>query len=242
MSLLDEIRVYVAENIGKFHGKKLARLRKLKLKEILRKKNPYLFKVKNFESASEIVKGIVDAFISSQEETMFGDWLEDLAIFVCYKVYGGMKSTALGIDLEFVRDGKRYLVSIKSGPNWGNSSQIKKMEQDFKNAKIRLRGRVNEEIVCVNGCCYGRVTVDKGGYLKICGQDFWELISGEPNLYIDIIEPLGYQAREKNEEYLVEYNAKLNLFTNEFIEIFCFKDGRIDWERLVNFNSGSRRG
>ena len=29
----------------------------------------------------------------------------------------------------------RYIVSIKSGPKWGNSSQIKKMVQNFKQAK-----------------------------------------------------------------------------------------------------------
>ena len=31
-----------------------------------------------------------------------------------------------GIDLEFDKDGVRYIVTIKSGPNWGNSSQIGK--------------------------------------------------------------------------------------------------------------------
>ena len=43
-------------------------------------------------------------------------------------------SSAEGIDLEFDRDGIRWLVSIKSGPNWGNSSQINKMRDNFKKA------------------------------------------------------------------------------------------------------------
>lgn len=46
-----------------------------------------------------------------------------------------MKSAAEGVDLEFNKDGKKYLVSIKSGPNWGNSSQIKKMIDNFNKAK-----------------------------------------------------------------------------------------------------------
>jgi hypothetical protein len=79
------------------------------------------------ESAGELVKQILDAYLSSQEETVFGDFLESLAIYVCSETYGGRKSATEGIDLDFEREGKRYIVSIKSGPNWGNSSQIKKM-------------------------------------------------------------------------------------------------------------------
>jgi DNA modification methylase len=28
-------------------------------------------------------------------------------------------------------------------------------------------------------------------YLKLCGQEFWEFISGNINLYVEIVEPLG---------------------------------------------------
>jgi hypothetical protein len=54
----------------------------LKLKSVLEKKNPYLFKAKHLQTAQEIINEIVDAYISSSEETMFGDWLEGLAIFI----------------------------------------------------------------------------------------------------------------------------------------------------------------
>ncbi len=239
MSLLDEIREYVEAHIIEFHDKKVKRLDDLKLKDVLKRKNPYLFKAKNMESATDIVKAIMEAYVSSQEETIFGDWLEDLAVFVCNRVYGGVKSTAPGIDLEFEKDGARYLVSIKSGPNWGNKSQIEKLKQDFESAIVRLRGRV-KDIRCVNGCCYGRCHNDYGVYVKICGQEFWELISGDPNLYTEIIEPLGYKAQEKTEEYLAKFNAKLNLFVSAFVDEFCFEDGKINWEKLVRFNSGKK--
>ena len=73
--------------------------------------------------------------ISSSEEGIFGDWLEGLAIFINGKVFSGRKSEITNIDLEFDTDGKRNIVTIKSGPNWGNSSQIAKMVADFKTAK-----------------------------------------------------------------------------------------------------------
>ena len=137
--LINDIIQYVEENISSFHEKRLNKIETLKLKEVIQKKNPYLFKAKNIQTADEIVKGIVEAYLSSSEEAMFGDWLEGLAIFINGKVYGGIKSGIKGIDLEFDNNKIRNLVSIKSGPNWGNSSQIEKMENNFKTAIKTLR-------------------------------------------------------------------------------------------------------
>ncbi len=96
---LTDVTKYVEDNIGVFHQKRIERLNRLKLKTVLKKKNPYLFKAKHILTASEIVQGIADAFISSAEETIFGDWLESLAIFINQKVYSGWKSGIPNIDL-----------------------------------------------------------------------------------------------------------------------------------------------
>ena len=125
--LKKSVSEYVNKNIGEFHKKRIEALANLKLNIILKKKNPYLFKAKYLLTAEAIIKSIMDAFISSNEETIFGDWLEGLAIFINQKVYKGRKSGISGIDLEFDLDGIRYIIAIKSGPNWGNSGQIAKM-------------------------------------------------------------------------------------------------------------------
>ncbi len=194
-------------------------------------------------TAEQIVKGLVDAHISSNEETIFGDWLEGLAIFINTEVYSGWKSGIEGIDLEFDKKNVRYIVNIKSGPNWGNSSQIKKMVADFKTAKRTLRTSNSKlNVVAVNGCCYGRDNVpDKGDYFKYCGQEFWFFISGDDNLYIEIIEPLENKAKEKNDKFVKAYSKMINKFTKEFINSFCDKDGEIDWEKIVKLNSGKKK-
>lgn len=112
-SLIDNITSYVESNISTFHQSRIEKLKKLKLKTVLKKKNPYLFRAKNMQTASDIVKNITDAFISSAEETMFGDWLEGLAIYVNNLVYGGGKSAATGIDLEFDKDNIHYICIYK---------------------------------------------------------------------------------------------------------------------------------
>ena len=236
-----EIADYVAANIQVFHQKRLDSLQKLKLLDVVRRKNPYLFKAKNINTAQDFVKTILDAFLSSQEEGIFGGFLEELAIFICSQVYGGQKSSAEGIDLEFERDGIRYIISIKSGPNWGNSSQVAKLRDNFKKAK-RILGtnRSLANVVAINGCCYGQDRKpDKGDYLKLCGQKFWEFISGDDSLYTDIIEPLGHQAKEKNEKFMQEYDKVINKFTAEFLGKFCDAEGNMLWEEVVKFNSAN---
>lgn len=236
---LTDVTQYVEENIGVFHQKRIDGLNSLQLKTVLKKKNPNLFKAKHLLTAEQIVKELTDAFISSKEETIFGDWLEGLAIFINEKVYSGRKSAAQGIDLEFDLDGIRYIVAIKSGPNWGNSSQITKMQSDFRTAAKTLRTSNSKlQIQAINGCCYGRDNhPDKGDYYKFCGQRFWEFISGEVNLYTEIIEPLGHKSEEKNAEFSEAYARMINKFTNEFFTDFCKSSGEIDWDMLVRFNS-----
>jgi hypothetical protein len=236
---LKEVTKYVEKNISIFHRKRILSLEDLKLVQVLKRKNPYMFKAKYMLTAEQIIRAIMDAHISSNEETIFGDWLEGLAIFINSKVYGGYKSGITGIDLEFDNHETRYIITIKSGPNWGNSSQIAKMITDFKTAKKTLRtSQSNLNIVAVNGCCYGRDNnPDKGDYYKYCGQRFWEFISGDSNLYVKIIEPLGHQAREKNEDFIKLYSQMINKFTKEFANDFCEDNGEIAWDRLVQFNS-----
>ncbi len=238
---LKDINKYVEENIGSFHKQRWESLNKLKLSKILKRKNPYLFKAKNVLTSEQIVRGILDAHISSNEETIFGDWLEGLAIYINSKVYNGWKSGIQGIDLEFDKDKIRYIITIKSGPNWGNASAIKKMISDFNAARKTLRTSNSKlNTIAINGCCYGKDNnPDKNGiYFKYCGQEFWEFISGDNELYIKIIEPLGHKAKNRNEEFLKSYSMIVNKFTVEFSKKFCTNEGEIDWESLVKFNSG----
>ena len=53
---------------------------------------------------------------------------------------------------------------------------------------------------------------------------------------------LGYfhKAKERNEEFQVEYGKVINRFTAEFIKDFCQPDGTILWSKLVEYNSGAK--
>jgi type II restriction endonuclease EcoO109I-like protein len=238
--ILEEVNEFVNENIVVFHNNKIKSLQSLNLKNILKKKNPYLFKAKNIGVASELIGSILDAFLSSSEEKLFGDFLEELAIFIAGKTCNGKKSAATGVDLDFFNDGVHHLVSIKSGPNWGNSSQHRKQDEDFRKAlQVLKQSNQKLNVQLVLGICYGRVkTSFVRSYMKVVGQNFWYFISENDNLYTDIIEPLGYKAKRHNEEFIKQKDIILNIFTEEFIKEFC-DNGEINWKKLVEFNSGN---
>lgn len=241
--LVYKISNYVENHIGDFHAARIQKLQTINLKKLLLRKNPYMYKAKNINTAGKMVEMLSSAYMSSAEESIFGNWMEGLAIYIAKEVYHGHKSSAKGIDLEFDKNDVHYLVSIKSGPYWGNSSSIAKLKDYFKDA-LRIIGTSGnrQQTVCVEGCCYGNDNKEYEGFLrakhiKCCGEGFWTLISGEPSLFIDIIDPLGTRAKEKNEEYHMKYSSMINKFTKEFIEDYCKNTGEINWEKIVIMNA-----
>lgn len=104
-----EIFKFVEPHIEEFHKTRIESLMKLKLVRVLNRKNPYLFKAKNMVTSPDLVKSLLDAYLSSQEEGLFGEFLEKLAVFVCGRIYRGKKSAAEGIDLEMDRSGIKIL-------------------------------------------------------------------------------------------------------------------------------------
>ena len=235
---------YIEQRIGEFHDKREKNLQRLDLCDMLKHKNPYLFKAKHVLTAQDLIKGFLDGYLQTQEGTMFGNVMQDVATFVCGQVFGGIRidkdknDELKNFDLGFQNGKKYYLVEIKSGWNWGNSTQIRGMKGKTLSASKNLNIHKDCEIVIVNGCCFGkrRTNVIPGGYLKICGQAFWEFISGDSRLYIDIIEPIGHRAKERSASYQKIYAQVVNKFTLAFSLEFC-DDGIINWERLTRFIS-----
>lgn len=231
-----------------FYEIRLRKLDALNLNLILKRKNPYLFKAKNIETSGDFVKYILDSFLSSQEETIFGNLLENLAIYICERVYKGHKAeegVLKSVDLEFIKDGKYYIVGIKSGPNWGNKDQVDRMKSNFKAArKILKKKGITQEIIAINGCIYGKdnkpfkeCADTEQSYYKICGQEFWELISGDKELYKQIILPLDKEAKKRSEHFKDVYSSKSNEMIKDFSDNFLTKKGLIDWEKIIDFVS-----
>ena len=238
------IERYVHNNIDTFHARRLEKIKSLKLNAVLESKNPYLFRAKNLNRASDLVTALLDARLSSGEETSFGGFLEELAIYVAEKTGGGVKSSTQGIDIDLTRNRVRYLIAVKSGQNWGNADQHRKLRENFRNAvKVLRQSRRVGQLQPTEGICYGkfgkpdRGKRDKGDYIRVIGQTFWYLISGDRELYVDMIEPLGHEAEAHAARFEAEKDATYNRLTDQFIAEFCDKAYKIDWPKLARFVS-----
>lgn len=236
--IYEEVNQFVNTSLQGLYLKRIADIHTVSFKRLFQN-NPYYLIERNTSNANDLVNSLLDAFLSSSEEKLFGDFLESLAIFVAQQTCNGRKSTSQGVDLELENNGLLYVVSIKSGPNWGNSSQHRALERDLQNCvRVYKQGSSSLNIQPVLGICYGKTrTSYLHGYMKVVGQNFWYLISEDKDLYTEIIEPIGYWAKEHNEAYLTQKTALINKYTQEFVSRFCDKKGNIQWVKVVEFNS-----
>lgn len=246
-----KLNLFIASDVIKpFYDIRLFRLKQASLATISKRKNPYLFKAKNIDTAGDLARAILDAFLSSQEETIFGDLMENLAIHICHQVFSGNKAEEgkfKSVDLIFEREGKLHIVGIKSGPNWGNSDQVNTMKRNFKLARKIIRAEIGKkEIVAVNGCMYGKDNsphkINKNSelsYYKICGQLFWELISGDAQLYKKIIQPLDKEAKKRDETFKDLYTKKINEMTKDVVNLFYSEDN-LDWDKVIDYVSKAK--
>jgi len=224
----------IAHCLESFYNSRLVGLEKLSLRKVLSKKNPYLYRALGIEKASEIVEQNLAAYVISSDETIFGNcFFEPLAKLAS----GGKVSDAEGVD--FTREfADRYLaVSVKSGPNWGNSDQHKRQSTNFDALRNRLY-KIQKQFDPLVGQAYGRQAsepTENSRFRRRSGQAFWEEITGEPDFYIKLISLMKEVPSKNRPKYRAMWDQAVNRFTSEFIQDFCDRNGAIAWERLVEF-------
>ena len=92
------------------------------------------------------------------------------------------------------------------------------------------------------GYCYGKKKDSGRGkpkmYQELAGKQFWTELTGDEEFYIKIINFMGTMPEQYVASYKESYNKAANRLIREFSNSFCKEDGSIDWEKLVEFNSG----
>lgn len=201
--------------------------------KIISRKNPFLFRMRADSSVHSLAQMVIDAYMSSSEETIFGSVLEAIAEVVCRHGRGGRKSAAGGVDLEYDMDNGRTIAQVKSGVNWGNSSQKQAMKAAFKTAATILRqGNRNLYVRCVEGCAYGRSEIkDLGTHYRIVGNSFWEEISGWNGTAGAVMELLGRHASNG----LNDARAAANYRMVDYLKRrgVVGPDDRVLWDKLL---------
>lgn len=234
----DAIAEAVAIALGNFYESLIKKIDSLNIKSVIRRKNPYLFRAKAMNGAAQIVGAILSAFVSSSEETIFGNvFLEPIAIAAAQ----GQKALAEGLDIMVERDDTIYAIAVKSGTNVFNSASRTRQTQNFM-AASKLARQAKKRYVPIVGYGYGKKKVSDRGipkfYIELAGKDFWAELTGDEEFYIKLIRYMGKLPEKYVEEFDVAYQKAANRLVREFAQEFCFEDGSIDWEKLVKFISG----
>ncbi len=241
MAKTEELQSLISKCLQDFYERRVKKLEKLQLKVFLGRKNPYLFKALGTQKASEIIEKILTAYIGASDETMFGDaFFEPIA-----RIASGSKvSDAEGVDFVIESKDRIVAVALKSGPNIYNASQKKRQSQEFLALRSRLY-KLNKQFDPVLGHAYGKTISEPTKdliYRRSSGQVFWTEITGDPDFYLKLIRLMKEEPIKHKQKYQPAWDAAINRFSAEFIKNFCFTDGSIDWEKLVQFISGTNNG
>jgi hypothetical protein len=232
----NELQELISNCLQDFYERRVRRLEKLKLKDFLHRKNPYLFKALGTQKASEIVERILTAYIGASDETMFGEaFFEPIA-----RIASGAKvSDAEGVDFIVESEDRVLAVALKSGPNIYNASQKKRQSQEFSALRNRLY-KLHKQFDPMLGHAYGRAKAQPTKdlvYRRSSGQAFWTEITGDSDFYLKLVRLMKEEPAKHKQKYAPAWDAAINKFTAEFVKDFCFSNGQIDWEKLVYFVS-----
>ena len=238
-SSYDEKAVYsaIGTALTNFYTALTRTLDNIDVDKILKRKNPYLYRAKGINSASQIVDGILAAYVSSSEETLFGNcFFEPIAIVVS----GGQKAVTEGVDITVDKDNTIYTIAVKRGTSVFNADSRKRQEQNFQAAQKRAQ-QARKAFLPVVGYGYGKKKTKIGHekfYLELAGKDFWEWLTGDSDFYTKIISFMGTKPDEYAKEFEEAYSKAENRMVREFTINYCKEDGSIDWDTLIKFNSG----
>ena len=233
----EELEVIVGECLDNFYNRRLQKLNKLTPRSAFRRKNPYLFKAIGTVNASELIKQILTAYMSSSDEGIFGDeFFEPLV----KKVSGGKVSIGTGLDVEIHTEKSIKAIAVKSGTSVFNSSSKENQNKKFSQAR-KILFKEQKKFDGVIGYCYGNKefrTGDQFLYREVAGQEFWKELTEDPNFYLKIIKFMKDRPEKHKAAFEEAWNKAENRFLREFLINFSDEQGVINWEAYVEFNSG----
>lgn len=208
-AILDKSKVFFRERVAENHKANTEKLTSLAKFNI----NPFTHKyLANFafgdSSAINMAKALVyPRVLGTSISTTFGTQLQ----YFCNEVLDSFASTTSGIDIEFIDaiDGRRKYCQVKAGPQTINHDDVKTICDHFNAIKnlARTNGMTdfNPLFDCIVGVFYGTPSAlsvhykdIQKSYPVICGQEFWERLTGDAHFYDALINAFAEVADEIN--------------------------------------------
>lgn len=235
--MVENVTVAIEQSLFDFQTRRIEKLKDLSVRQLIRKKNPYLFVATGIDTPEDLVSNMVNAFLSSSEETIMGNsFFEPIALAAS----GGRKSNSIGIDIEIDIGNIRRLISVKSGTSVFNSNSKAKQDDSFRTAsRILVASNVTPD--CIVGYAYGNTkfrTSSKYLFRQLAGQQFWEFLTGEPYFYKELFQRILTGHQDYAAEYREVFIDSTERMTGEIRGALSDDSGKLDWEAYLSMNSG----
>ncbi|WP_241236251.1 PmeII family type II restriction endonuclease [Brevibacillus marinus] len=235
-----ELEKLVDQALHAFYTRRIEGLESLELKDILKRKNPYLYRAIGVETGDQLLTELLQAHVSSSDEGIFGEIFFEM---LAEKASGGHIRPARGVDVGIETDSCYKAIAVKSSPNIFNSQSRGQQQRDFDEMMRTWRNKkTGKEFIPIVGYGYGdkrQSERNKNTFKEISGQEFWEELTNDPEFYRRIIKMMEGKTAKYAKKYQQAFQDAVTRFRDKLNE-FCFSDGKINWDKLVHFNSGKQ--
>jgi len=197
--------------------------------------NPFLLRALGLETPEEIADFVLTQRVERSIVTSFGQRIQKIAKMLAERGTG-----VEGADICKEKDGRRYYIQIKAGPQTVN--------KDITNEINRLLGsatRRNQGSIALIGMTYGtrnRVSDILQKYSQVdwlIGREFWEFISDDEECAKKIFDAAAEVARQPGGgvSYRKHFEEKVRELASQIRERYgTDESGRVRWDRLFDDN------
>ena len=241
MPLTPEQRERARQQFDRFLKRRVENLERLTLEHL--KFNVLLTRVTaamlELETAEAILRSRLAQHLERGSVTAFGTTLQSIA-----KDIAGEATGVAGADIMLIRDGRRYYVQVKSGPDTANQDIAQNISTLLNAARAR-----DPEAVCLLGVCYARPDQispivrgqleQRGVGLKV-GREFWEFLSGDRGCLDELLGLASAAADEAapgGQSFAERVESKLEELTESFGERYGNDLTDETWRRFLTDNS-----
>lgn len=158
---------------------KTIKRKKIPFPKLLAKSNPYELAV-NCDSIECLVDFVLASHKQTSSKTIWGNYLETIALNISKITINGYKSKEECTDIEWMFDEVKHYRGWKSSPKWCNSDQ--KRTANLKESELKDTKNFGTFKILTS---YGKTTEKrvKNGFIQLSGQDAWYDISLDDELY-----------------------------------------------------------
>jgi hypothetical protein len=226
---------FVNTEIVKFHQKRLARLRRLKLDGSLTCLAVYNYRSRRLYAAGDLAEAIIADHLAAVDKKLLDAFLIDTAVTVATHLWQARNPSLAGVHLEFVRDRTFFLVSLRAQCDAILGAEATAVAKTLRKAKLVYAQQWHGPVELVVGVCLGhdRVERHENGHTEVAGQAFWTFLSGDETLYARVVSAMMSLAASTTKEFDDTRAGISNLLAAELLNRFRRSDFSIDWDGMV---------